>query len=148
MFSIGYDLRCISSHRCDAQLFRPTTSSCGSTPWSDPDPTYAQGPGAPRVGVDPIPPIHHGTSRVHIAPVNRCNSSGETRTRGVCRPAIGRTPLVHADHLLDDWRPYGQSRRGSGPPGQPRGVTRWGLPPPACAGSVPPPLHDLDDPCA
>jgi hypothetical protein len=96
----------------DAQLCRPTDSLCGSTPWIDPYPAFAQGLGTSRVKAGPIPFTQGRTSRTHVEPVDRGDSSGETRIRGVWQFAIGRTPLVHADHLHDDWRPHGQSRRG------------------------------------
>jgi hypothetical protein len=67
---------------CDAQLFRPTASSCRLTPWHYPAPTLAQGPGAPRVRAGPVPPTQHSTSRTHVEPVDRCGSGGETRIIG------------------------------------------------------------------
>jgi hypothetical protein len=112
MAGIHWDVR---DHACDAQLFRPTASLCGSTPWSDQEPTFAQGLGTSRVKADLIPLTQGRTSRTPVEPVDRGDSSGETS---------GRTPLVHINHLHDNWRPHGQSRCGSAPPGQPGGVTR------------------------
>jgi len=69
-----------SPDSCGAQLCRPTTSSCRSTPWNHLAPTMAQGPGAPRVGADPVSPTQHSTSRTHVDPVDRYGLGGETRS--------------------------------------------------------------------
>jgi hypothetical protein len=67
---------------CNAQLCRPTASSCRPTPWNHLAPTLAQGPGAPRVGAGPVPPTQHRTSKTHVEPVSRYGSSDETRIMG------------------------------------------------------------------